>query len=182
MRQFYSLTYANTEENLLTVERAELVGFDHTLLWEGGTLSAFPKDLALFASGTSTDSVRNQLSWHILSNRATRLITRVAKRDVQLLPAPLFDITTRMPISGYDVVVPLNRIGCLDRSKSAYEVDEFLPNRLVVLSAVIDESRVPHDVEAFCLDESPYGDLFLSQAVVNELTGKRLRGIALIRT
>jgi Immunity protein family (Imm11) len=179
--QFYSLTYSSSENGLLTVESTELDGFDHTILWEAAPISALPTGLRFHVKGNATDSVRNSLSWHILSARFVELICRVASLDLQVFPAPLYDSESGRQIAGYFVINPIRRLKCFDRVRSVFDDDECFPDQVIAYQMAIDSSRVPDDIGVFRVDECPDSGVIFRQTVVDELVGKNLRGIAFIR-
>jgi hypothetical protein len=164
VRAFFVLLLDSSRRDLQITVDYDLAGFDYTLLRRGMRLEALPPALRLFVSQKKrTDLLSNAFQWKIVSERVVHLIRElVPETDLEVFPAPTFDVQAKTPISGYYLLNSLRPI----LGAGARKTGEPLSADRVV----IDESRVPSDVHLFFLEEQP-SLWILSARLADRLSG-----------
>jgi hypothetical protein len=175
MRQFFILAYDSNREDLEVVSDYEMGAFDLRVFWRGERFrGSIPDDVRLWViKGKRSDYLANPVSWAILSKRFWALLEPFVGKDAQLLSPPLYDERTRRPVTGY---LLMNLIRCIDALRGTSEHANLYAQPLR-----LDLNRVPANVHVFRLAESKTRVL-VSDAIVQAIWGKGLRGIALIKT
>lgn len=171
MNNYYVLSHDSNRDDLEVVIDYEMGGFDLTKFWSGEKFQgSIPRDVRLWiAKGESSDYLGNPLSWPIISDRLWRLIRGLAQQCCQLVELPLYYKDTDKCAEGFSL---MNVTCSVSAVKS--EVSD-----LSISNLVLDESQIPPDMDIFRLAESSTV-LVVSNALRELVSGKQLRGIALI--
>jgi hypothetical protein len=171
MRQFFVMTY-DDREDLDTVADYEMGDFDLMTFWTGQRFSGrIPKCVRVWVEkGEPSDYLSNPIGWEIISERFWRMLRPHVKGQAQTLSVPLYYEGTQKPVPGYRLLNPLCCVSALRRKSDAD-----------AQTRKLDMQRIPDDVDLFRLAESPT-TVLISDFILSEISGKGLKGLALIKT
>jgi hypothetical protein len=158
-------------------------GFDTTVFSEGRPFhGAIPQEVKLWVGGgTVSDYLANPISWPICSEKFTELLQIHGRADFQVLSAPVYERRTQQPVSCYRVINIVRLIQCVDLDRSDISYMTIEGERILCVNRfVIDSKLVPDTVHVFRPVESE-SHIVISDEVAQDLRGKGLRGVALIR-
>jgi hypothetical protein len=170
MREFFVLTY-DDRDDLQSVSDYDMGGFDLTVFWSGKPfVGTIPDSVKLFVGkGEPSDYLANPISWAITSGRFLEQIARLVRSDMQVFPAPLYDEESLKPLLDHSIV---NVTRCLDAlAKPLISVDQMILTR----------ASIPSDAHLFRV-VGHETLLVASKELFNELGGKKLQGLAFIKT
>ena len=173
MSKYYVLSHDSSRDDLEVVSDYEMDDFDLTAFWGGEEFQGnIPSGVRLWVTkGEPSDYLGNPVSWPIVSDRLWSHICAMAERQCQLVGLPLYYEGTETPVEGFSLM----NVTC---SVAAVRSETPQPD-LSISNLVLDKSQIPQDVHVFRLAESSTV-LIVSSALVEEMSGKHLQGIALI--
>src|SRR5687767_6463621 len=96
MKQFGSLAVRHGVRSCMGVEDYDVGDFDLTAFWQGVSVpSGIPKQVKLYVDrGVPCDFLDNPVSWLICSGKLTKILQTNAGDDIEVFPAPLFNVKT----------------------------------------------------------------------------------------
>lgn len=170
MREFFVLTHDDCD-NLQAVSDYDMGDFDLTAFWSGKPIPGkIPMGVrVLVGDGDPSDYLGNPISWAILSEKFLRTVINLVGDDVQCFSAPLFHEQSRKPIAGYSVINVTRRLPALAKPLTS------------VNKMVLTADSIPLNAHIFRV-VGHETLLLVSQDFKEELRGKKLHGIALIKT
>jgi len=177
MEYFNQITYAEDTCTFI-IKSYDLADIDYFGMLRGKPYNGPPINNArLYVAGGSSDLVGGPLSWLVCSDRLVQLFQQKAASDFEIFNAPLFNKNGK-PVNGYKIINPIRLLPCLDVEKSVYLGTK--KKIKLVTEWAIKRGKVPSNVHMFRVEESPFS-VFITDALLEELKGKGLRGIGFFR-
>ena len=183
MRKFYDFGPDSRPNKRESVCGYELGKFDSSVFrrceWFQGPI---PRDVQLWVKpGSPADVLGEPLSWLMLSENLIEIIKQLAPADIQEIPAPLFYVDSKKPVSRYRIVNILRSLEAIDLTKSVTSEMDILGTKILnVIEAVYRGKAIPPEVHIFRPMES-MSRVVISEELAQAMTGKVV-GVALIRT
>jgi hypothetical protein len=173
MREFFVLSYSDRDD-LETVIDYEMGDFDLRVFWSGSPfMGSIPHSVRLWVNkGTPSDYLGNPLSWEIVSVRFWSLIEPLVRLDCQVLPVPLYYHYSKARVPGYLLLNPTKRLSVAKRT---------LHRVASISELVVDPHVIPSEVN-ICRWADSSTVILVSEEVVNCVWGKKLKGLAFVRT
>lgn len=182
-RRFYRPVPDDRRHDWSKISGYDLGGYDIVQWWRGNPLQkgiSSDRVKLYLKNGIATDYVPNPLSLQSCSDRLSEHFHIAAPTDIQLFDAPLLNATTHEAVSGYKLLNVVQRVSCLDYSKSVVSYRDDRPGQISgIPRLVVDSLRVPPSVRIFRLEES-FPVLLISQEVFDIIYASGVKGMAFL--
>lgn len=100
------------------------------------------------------DSLWAGLPYLVFSSRLRQSLSNAGVTNIEYYPISIVHSQTKEIVSDYSIANIVGLISCMNMQRSVYEFDPEAPGRVETISTlVLDESRIPSDIQLFRLAE-----------------------------